>query len=289
MVDPELKAFISAQLAAGQKVEDVRGVLAAKGWPKNQLDEAIPLPTPAEDSSTETTESKSFLTVKRAIILIIVLIVLCAAVVAAVWAEFNGNKKKEMIEKVDKKGSPQEVTSVVPATTSASIVYVSPEQGYGFTYPGTWELKKQGTLSSIASPDWQKGELYRQYGFGEVLVSSVPYTGTNSGQVASGVTVKTSPNTVQKSPTDQVKDLALQLASNKKVTGVKLDKLAGVQAVTVVAASEASVGASLRERSTLNMVFEGTKNIILIQFPVVSAQTELNEGQLMILKSLEEK
>lgn len=290
MVDPELKSFITAQLAAGQKVEEIRGVLAAKGWPKNQLDEAIPLPAVMTDGVGEETAARGgFLTVKRAVILIVVLLALCTAVVAAVWAEFNWNRQKDSMKIDVKKVTSEQGTAVVSATRSASIAYVSSEQGYGFMYPGTWELKKQGTLSSVASPEWQKGELYKRYGFGEVLVSSLPYTGTSSGQVASGVTIKTSPNTVQKSSTDQVKDLATQLATNKKITGVKVSGLLGMQAVTVAPASEASAGASLRDRSTLNMVFEGTKNILLVQFPVVSTQAELNEGQLMILRSLEEK
>lgn len=287
MVDPELKAFVSAQLAAGKKAEEIRGVLASKGWPKNQLDEAIPLATPSQDSGTEKAEHEGFLTPKRAIFLIIVLNLLCIAVVGAVWAEFNWNKNQEV--SVTTPEVTKETVSEIPATSSATINYVSPEQGYGFLYPGSWELRKQGTLSSIASPDWQRGESYKKYGFGEILVSSVPYTGTTSGQVTNGVTVGAIPKGSTKSPTDQVKELALKLASNKKITGVKIDKLVGMQAVTVASASGASAGASLRERSTLNIVFEGLKNIILIQFPEVSAQTELNDGQLMVLRSLVEK
>lgn len=157
---------------------------------------------------------------------------------------------------------------IAPVPKSTTALYQSTEQGYSFTYPSSWKAEKQketakqrGKVTIVKSPETQKKSPDKNPFPGDAFVLSVPYVGG------------TPPHA------QQIKDMIEQarLATDKTTQAVTVGDLSGYTAVTT-----ASNGA------VLNIVLQGTKNMLLIKFPDITSMGSLNDGQSMILRSLKE-
>jgi hypothetical protein len=171
--------------------------------------------------------------------------------------------------------SAQTNTPIITQSNLEGIsTYSSPEQGYGFQYLKLWQVKKQGTATSLVSPENQNSKDQTIALFGDVLVSSIPYAGP-IGTPVPGVTAMVNPPF--KSHDDQIKDLANQMTVGNKITPITLKGLSGYEAPSTVA-----------EGSTYNVILQGSKNMILIQFPNKKSRLDLNLGQTTVLESIAE-
>lgn len=188
---------------------------------------------------------------KKMLVLIggIIVILLAISAIALFFSVYWGNK-----------------VALVPKSTTA--LYQSSEQGYRFTYPSSWKAEKQketakqrGKVTIIQSPETQKKNLNNTLFPGDVFVLSVPYVGD------------TPPHA------QQIKDLIRigRLATDDKIQPISIGNFTGYTAVTT-----ASTGA------VLNVVLQGTKNMLLVKFPNITNMESLNNAQLMILRGLKE-
>lgn len=157
-----------------------------------------------------------------------------------------------------------------------TVFYSSPDQGYGFNYLKSWKVDKGGSLTVLADPSSpNKGQCAAKIAnlpACNVVVSTLPYQGSLS--TAPGVTIK-APATV---PNDQqVKNLAVQIATDQKTDPITIGNLSGYTALTTNS-----------QGSTLNILLQGNKNMLLIQFPNIASRSALSDGENIVLNSLVE-
>lgn len=169
-------------------------------------------------------------------------------------------------------------TAPTIATDSGTITYSNIQQGYGFNYLKAWIIDKQGTLTVAADPSLPDSKqctatIEKLLACG-AMISSIPFV--TPPTTAPGVTISgTSPT---KTHAQQIQDLASQLAVSNKTSSITIGTLNGYEAITTTTAG-----------STYNVLLQGQKNMILIQFPNKKTRTELSIGQSTILESITEK
>ena len=278
MVTPELVQYIKTQLQNGIPTDAIRTSLMSSGWPETDISSAlqtlIPSSAPVPQTNTLNTSVPAS---KFPMVLIIFLFVFLVLAAGGVFAYFK-------LVKNNPTPTPTPTVSLSPSpnlnsnSTEDTILYTGSGQGYSFRYLNSWKLDKQGSLTVLASPDnpnaGQCAATLEKITACDAVISTIPYQGLAS--TAPGVTVSGLPPV--KSQDEQVKDLATQLSLGNSAIAITVNKLMGYDAP-----SSDSAG------STENILLQGSKNMILLQFPNKKSKADLTPGQLTILNSILEE
>lgn len=164
------------------------------------------------------------------------------------------------------------------ATNSGTLTYSNIQQGYGFNYLKSWIVDMQGSLTVAADPAFpdskQCAASLEKLLACNAMISSIPFM--TSPTTAPGVTISGTPPI--KAHDQQTQDLASQLAVGSKATPIMIGTLSGYEITTTTT-----------EGSTYNVLLQGQKNMILVQFPNMKSRTDLSNGQSTILQSIIEQ
>ncbi len=170
--------------------------------------------------------------------------------------------------------TPVEITPSIEETP----LYANAEQGYQFEYPATWTTTQQGTLTTLIDSssenfaNCQQSATIPELECAEVLISSLHYAGTAS--TAPGVAIVEQPDTP--TPAEQVADLANQFGVAAVIPS-NTALLSGYVAISTTG-----------DGSTLSVVLQGEKGMLLAQFIKKMSLDELSDNQKRILNSLQE-
>lgn len=230
---------------------------------------SIPQVVTATPSAINEPKKKKILII--ATLLIILILIAGVAAYFLIMSKKSTNTESSNISSVN----PLSASNVKPsneATTSAgqgfgqadTISYDSPQQGYGFQYLKTWKIDKLGTLTVIVDPNnpnsLQCAANLSKFAACTVVISTVPYTS-------------------QTMPFDQqVISLATQMATDHKNDAITVGTLTGYSALST------SI-----QGSTFNVLLQGKKNIILVQFPNITNKGAISQGGNIILDSVVEE
>lgn len=219
-------------------------------------------PTQSADQTSQTPNGKSKMKLVLAAVAALVILLL---ILAGVYY-FVLNKKS---------GKATSSTSQ-NSLSGETVFYSSPDQGYGFNYLKSWKVDKGGSLTVLANPsspgNQQCTANVANFPACNVVVSTLPYQGSPS--TAPGVTIKapaTAPND------QQVKNLAVQIATDQKTDPITTGNLSGYTVLTTNS-----------QGSTLNILLQGNNNMLLIQFPNIANRSALSDGENIVLNSLVE-
>lgn len=274
MITPQLLEYIKTELGKGQTTDTIRTTLINQGWQVveiNQAFQSLTTQSPALPKTQILNHSS-----KNGILLGVVLFIIAIGLGSSAFYFLHSSQTKMSLTTPTKIPDP----TIMPGITSQAVItaneaitpspvkietaiYSSTEQGYSFTYPKSWKIQTQGTATSLVSPE-SKNSI-----FGDVIVSKNPYMGSSV----------LSPNVTMVAPTipsidQQIIDLANQLASDKKITPVTVGQLKGYEATSTTP-----------DGSTYNILLQGTKGFLMIQYPSKKSRAELDQGQLIILNS----
>ncbi len=275
MVNQQLIEYIKKQLQNGVSKESIISNLIAKGWQSTDIESAFQMLTPNQPLTTPVTTMQNIKPTTKPfpVVAVIICLILLAFGGGTIFflSSRTSNKPSSQINTIP---SIQKSLPTLQPTKNIeeTILYSSPEQGYGFRYLKSWKITKQGTATSLTDPQ-AKSDSTTQL-FGNVIVSSIPYSGNVS--TAPGVTIVSAP--VAQPHETQVKDLALQMATDEKITLIKEGSLNGYETIT-----------SANGGFTYNLVLQGSKNILMIQFPNKKNQADLNQGEKIIIDSIVEQ
>jgi len=286
MADQELIDYIKTQLQAGESTDAIKTSLADQGWQSADIEAAFQVVSanpPIQLPETPPVQPSG----AKKLFPLMALGILCLLAVGAGILLFAGNKKtpQPAVKKIiptpsitipteepaptDKSFESDAVPSV--QNGNDTLLFTSAQHGYSFRYLTAWKLEKKGSLTVLRVPSGGMAE-------GDALVSAVPY--------AAGTTIIPAIHipevTAIIEPTvaahdQQVKDLATQLALGNKILPTTVNGLAGYVAVTT------NEGGSM-----YNILLQGSKNMLLIQFPGKKSRLELNRGQTIVLESIAE-
>lgn len=292
MVTPELMQYVKTQQQNGQTIDIIKSNLIAKGWQEDDLDSAFEritlnsLPTASSSNIPHSNPAAKGFPLTLVALLVTGLVLAGGGIIAFNSFRKNASSPEKNLTAISTSPSPTSTPSptftppVSPTITQKNaeenILYSSPEQGYGFRYLKSWKIDKQGTLTVLvdpSSPDAQQcAALLEKILACDIMVSSVPYYEAPSA--GTGVTAIEQPPV--KSHNDQVKDIAAQMTVGT-VTPITLLNLSGYEASTTNS-----------DGSTYNVLLQGSKNMILVQFPNKKIKTDLNQEQLAVLNSISE-
>lgn len=288
----ELVSYIKTQLQNGQSEDTIRPVLTARGWQSSDIDVTFQ----SINSNSQTSPLQNDVTVNntkaRSHIVILLVIIFAFLILGAggIYAYFLMTGGKNNINtQTSTVSSPTLPTSSPfsglnpdPANQAGSgdiTLYTSPDQGYGFRYIKSWKLNKQGSLTVLTDPQSPQSKecdaVLEKITACDILVSTIPYQGEAVTAVP-GVTITGTPPPQTKA--EQVRNLATQISTDQKVTTTAEGVLNGYASVSTT-----------NDGSTYNVLLQGSKNILLIQFPNKKSKTELNLGQLTTLSSITEE
>lgn len=279
----ELIQFIKTQLQNGQTKEAITANLISQGWQPPDIESAFnslsspptlisnsTIITPPNTTPNITPTAKHF-----PFMIVIILITFLSLVGTSIFVLTQVQKNQPASEQntiTNYNPPPLSPTSQPPS--EEIVTYSNPEQGFSFQHLQSWQISTQGTAVKLVSPENQNSPDQTITLFGDTLVSTIPYSGP-IGTPVPGVTVVDQPTS--KPREKQIKDLATQMAINNTITPITLNGLTGYEAPSTVS-----------EGSTYNVILQGSKNMLLIQFPNKKSKSELNEGQLMILNTIVE-
>ena len=165
----------------------------------------------------------------------------------------------------DQRASTNTVSS---SSTSTSVTsYTDPGSDYRFSYPTSWKLSTEETLSELYDPS----KTATSGGFPTVIIAIVPYQ--TPASLAPGVTM--APTPAIGDHTTQATSLASQLAGTNPVTTTTV---AGQPAYTALTTTS--------QGSTLNLIVASPTQMYTIQFPLVISLSGLSTDEKTILSSL---
>ncbi len=287
MVTQELIQYIKTQIQAGQTKETVMSNLIANKWSESDIESAFQTIRPNLNSAASSNSTPSSNSSNKSFPLILVLVlIVCLVLVAGevfVLNSFIKNKpssdRNALTNLAQASPSPLIITPTIAQNNpDENVLYSSSQQGYGFRYIKSWKIDKQGALTVLVNLDNAKFQecaaTLEKILACDIAVSTIPYAGEVT--TAPGVSVSGFPT--EKTHDEQVKDLATQLAAGNTIASTSFNNLRGYEAPT-----------TNPDGSTFNVLLQGSKNMILVQFPYKKMKSDLTFGQLIVLNSIIEQ
>lgn len=277
-------------MQSGQSVEQIKESLFQSGWQSADIEAAFatispstPQPVSVPIEMATSTPSK-----KKLYIGLGVLFVVIAGVAVAAYV-FGFPARSQSPQTQPPKTNPTPIQST-PVVTSSPLEaekkvdtteFVDSAGTFAFDYVKSWKIQSQETmalLSNPQNPDATKCDgVLTNFEFCDAVISSIPYSGVHD--VAEGVTVSAPP---EPSHEDQVKQLVAQLGTVENVESDIFTNAHGLKGHLVK--SPAPEG---NEKNAYNFLFEGKKNMILVQIPVKVGET-VSEDHKIIIQSVKE-
>lgn len=269
MPSPELENYIKQQTINGYSREQIINALVASGWNSDEVNQAVNGVPYAPNSDQVLSKTKPQRTFGLLVTAAIFLVLLAGSGAYAAYMHYKPSTvaySNALPSGTVTTTTPLVVPSSLP--TSSLLLYTSPKYGYSFKYPSNWKVSTMGNLATVASPDTQNTDEYKNIGLGDVAISRVQLSSCSAVYPGVKVTGCPSPET----PDQQAKDLVIQIGPIKSLT---------VIGIPSYAAAKIDSGFS-----SLNIAIPTSVDIVFLQFFNVSAIKDLNQGQKSVLASL---